>query len=288
MPYDEYGEYEEDCGSPHPVDPENYDACNAVLKHTWSRYGERRYCTGLAISNFGGEANYEHPEFCKHHQQRKELMKQHEDNLKTGAHAKSHEHQFQHLPPHKKLMANDLYRSLISESSYDFDTEMVEMEVSVADSDFAGPEIDTLVLDHPIPTDHEIRGKALWFAALDFIAIESIKQEQFRVAAEETHRGRDLAIGERTKIVTVTDDGREVTDTDEHHLNLPLSRLQSDYSEHMEFGGVSSDTEDDAASVGNREWVARISAEPSPQPEADTGESPPVAELDVPDEDSGG
>lgn len=275
---DEYGQYQSDAGSPHPVDPDTYDACNAVLKYTWSRYGERRYCTGLAVSNFtkhGVETDYEHDDFCKHHQSRAELMKQHEDSLKTGAHAKSHEHLFQHMEPHKQLLANDLYRSLVEESTYDFDMEVVELEADASDSEFGGGAVDTIILDHPVPNDHEMRATALWFAALDFMTMESIKAEQFRVSAEETYEGRDLAVGERVKTITVTDNGEEIEDTDEHHLNLSLSRIQKDYDRHLEFGGVEDVSDDD--SVSEREWVIDVvGSEPAPQPETTSGDSSPL------------
>lgn len=284
---DDHGEYNPDAGSPHPVDPGNvsYEPCNAVLKYTFERYGERRYCTGMAVSNFGDEANYDVPQFCKHHQARAELMKLHEDNFKTGAYAKSHEHKFQYMPPHKKLLANDIYKSLLGESTYDFDEEVVELEVDVSDHDFA-PDADTLVLDHPVPTEHEVRGKALWHAALDFITMESIKEEQFRVAAEERHQGRALAIGETTTVVTVTDDGREITDTDEHHLNLPLSRITKHYKEHMKFGGVEYDTDDNQSAMGAREWAVVVEPdEPEPVPEADADGGSPLADVSVPKPD---
>lgn len=282
---DEHGEYDPDAGSPHPVEEEdvNYTPCNAVLKYTFERYGERRYCTGMAVSNFGDAANYEHGQFCKHHQVRAEIMKQHEENFKTGAYAKSHQHTFQRLPPHKQLMANDLYKSLLTESTYDFQPDEMELEVDVSGSDFA-PDADTLVLDHPVPTEHEIRGKALWHASLDFITMESIKQEQFRVSAEETYEGRELAVGETISVVTVTEDGREVTDTDEHHLNLPLSRITKHYKEHMKFGGVKYDTDDDQSTMGQREWVAVVEPdEPEPAPETMSSDTPPVEEIDVKD-----
>lgn len=279
---DEHGEYHPDAGSPHPVDPEDlsYTPCNAVLKYTFERYGERRYCTGMAESNFKDDGS----QFCKHHKSREALMKQHEDNFKTGAYAKSHEHKFQYMPPHKKLLANDLYKSLLDESTYDFEAENVELDVDVADTDFA-PDADTLVLDHPIPQEHEVRGKALWHAALDFMTMESIREEQFRVAAQESHEGRELAVGERVKTVTVTDEGREIEDTDEHHLNLPLSRLQKDYESHMAFGGVQYDSDGASDDMGAREWVAVVEPEdePAPEPETTTDEQSPLADIEPPE-----
>lgn len=286
---DEHGTYKTDAGSTHPVDPEevNYVPCNAVLRHTWDRYGERRYCTAMAVATFGGDANYEHPEFCKNHQDRAALMKQHEEEFTTGAYAKSHEHKFQHMPAFKQLLANDLYKSLLNESEYaeEWEAEEVELEIDVSDSDFA-PDADEIVLDHPIPTEHRIRGKALWHAALDFVTMESIREEQFRVAAEESHEGRDLAVGERIEVITVTDDGQPIEDTAEHHLNLPLSRIQKDYERHLAFGGVHVEEEGESADMSGREWVIEVQPddEEEMQPEAKKGDSSPLEDIEVPDE----
>jgi hypothetical protein len=280
---DEHGEYNTDAGSTYPVEADKvgYEPCNAVLKYTWDRYGERRYCTGMASSNFQEDGS----QFCKHHRSREELMKQHEKQLTTGAHASSHEHTFQYMPLHKQLIANDLFKSLLSESTYDFDTNNVSFEVAADDSDIVADEVDTVVIDHPVPQEYQQRGKALWFAALDFVTMESIREEQFRVAAEEDHEGRSLAIGETTQVVSVTDDGQEITDTAEHHLNLPLSRIQKDYKEHMKFGGVEYDADDDSGSMTSREWVAVVEPdETDPQPEAIEGDTTPMADIDMPDD----
>lgn len=287
---DEHGEYKEDAGSPHPVerDEVGYDPCNAVLKYTWKRYGERRYCTGMAVSNFSKHDNvdtdYEHPDFCKHHQSRAALMKQHEEQFKTGAHAKSHEHIFQHLPPHKQIIANDLYKSLVGESVYEFEPETVELEIDVRDKDFGGPEVDWIVMDHPVATNKQTRCKALWFAALDFMTVESIKEEQFRVSAEEEYEGRTLAIGERTTYISGENGPIEVTD--EHHLNLPLSRIQKDYERHMKFGGVEYESDGEDLSMDMRDFVLEVEPdEEEMQPESKSSDSSPITDIEPPDED---
>lgn len=290
MPTDEHGDYREDQGSPHPIDPDDvdYQPCNAVLRHTWERYGERRYCPSMAVGTFEAndtETNYEHPEFCRHHQSRATLMKRHAEDFKTGAHAKSHEHIFQNLPPHKQVLANDLYRSLLEESEYsdEWEEETVEIEIDVSEHEFA-PDVDTLVLDQPVPTNHEIRGKALWFAAIDFITMESIREEQMRVAANKEFEGRSLAIGEDVTVVTVTDDGNVIEDTDEHDLNLALSRIQKDYSEHLAFGGVAVEGEGQATDMGVREWFLEVEPdEPEVQPEAKQVEGSGLEDIEIPD-----
>lgn len=281
--HDEHGEYETDAGSPHPVEAEDvgYEPCNAVLKYTFERYGERRYCTAMAEENFKEDGS----QFCKHHKSREALMKQQAEAFKHGAYAKSHKHKFQHLPPHKQIMANELYKDLMSESRYEFESDEVEINIDVSDADFA-PDADTLVMSHPLPTEHEMRGKALWFAALDFVTMESIREEQFRVAAEETGPdGEPLAVGERTTVVTVTEQGREITDKDEHHLNLPLSRLQKDYERHLKFGGVDTDPEGESAvSIDSRDWVVELSEIDEPAPEADKSDGTKTASDITPDE----
>lgn len=285
---DEHGEYDPDAGSPHPIDPDDvaYEPCNAVLKYTFERYGERRYCSGMAVSNFtkhGVETDYEHPEYCKHHQSRAALMKASADRFKTGAHAKSHGNVFRHIEPHKQIVANDLYRSLMEESSYDFEAETKKLEIDVGDVDFA-PDYDTLVMDHGIATQHEKRAKALWFAALDFVVMENIREEQFRIAAEEEHEGRSLVVGESLTYVASDEEVRE--DTTEHHLNIELDRIRRNYKEHLKFGGVQVDGETDSTVGADREWVAVLeSPEPSPESkDASNVEGDTVAEIDVPDE----
>lgn len=247
---DEYGEYPVDAGSPHPVDPDHYIACNATLRHTWSRYGERRYCTAMAVENFKPD---EGSQFCRQHKGREHIMKVHEDNFKTGATVKNHDRIFKLMEPSKKIAANDLYKSLLTASTYDFDTEEAQLESDISDDEFGGEDADTLVLDHPVPTKHEIRCKALWFVALDFMVMENIREQQFKTAVED-----GVAVGERMSTVAVTDDGREIEDVDEHHLNLALSRIQKDYEEHLEFGGVPIEGGSDDGGMTEREWVIEV------------------------------
>jgi hypothetical protein len=275
---DEHGEYDTDAGSKEPVTEEEmgYIPCNAVLKFTFERYGERRYCTAMAEENFIEDGST----FCKNHKGRENLMERHADQMKTGAYSKSHSHAFQNMEPHEAVLANDMYKSLLEESKYSWDEEVVELRVDASNSDFGGPEVDTIVMDHPVPTnEHKIRAKALWFAALDFVIMENIREEQFRVAMEE-----DLAVGE-AEYEKETESGRIIKVKDEHHLNLPLSRIQKDYKEHMKFGGVAMDDDSEQASMGAREWVVKVEPdEETPAPEAQRHDTSPLDELEVPDD----
>lgn len=276
---DEHGEFSLTTGSPHPVtaDELQYEPCNCVLKFTFKRYGERRYCTGMAGSNFGLDFDT-----CKHHKCRrhKDFMKSQAEKFVHGAFAQSHESLYQFMAPHKRLIANELYKSLLSQSKFEFNEELIDLEVNVSDTSFGG-ENDTLVMKHPIPNDHKIQCKALWFAALDFISMESMREEQFREAAESENVD---AVGERWTVVAAGEDG-PVYDKDEHHLNLPLSRLQKDYRRHLEFGGVLTEEDDTMMGGGQREYVLEVVPdETDVAPEAKRTESSPVMDIAPDDE----
>lgn len=251
-------------------DDYNYDPCGAVLDCSYERYGEKRYCEAMAVGNFDTDKEYENDNLCKKHQGRNELMEQQEKNAKHLAFVKSYENIFQYLSAHKQLFAVETFKSLAEESKYEFEPETEYLEGDSSDSDLFGG--DTFQMEFPVPTEHVSRAKALWFAALDYVRIENILEEQFRVAAEETGPdGEPLTVGERTTIVTVTENGQEIEDKDEHHLNLPLSRIQKDYERHLEVGGVSHDGEDEVSSGEAREWI--VSVEDTQSDDRDTSDS---------------
>lgn len=279
---DEWGEYRLDAGSTEPVSEEEvgYEPCNAVLKFTYSRYGEKRYCTGMSVGNFGDDANYEFPQFCKHHQSRHFLKEQQAENFEHGAYVRAYADLFDYLPPHKQVMAVDLYKSLLSESVYDFDPEPVVRHIDTTETFGKGS---TVHVDVPVATEHRVRASALYFAALDFIKIQNITEEQFRVAFEETGpRGESLTVGE-DRFERETESGETVEIKDEHHLNLPLSRIQKDYERHMKFGGVPLEGEADDLTIsgGGGDWVLEIE-EPEPETAAD---DTPLDEIEVPPDD---
>lgn len=225
---DDHGEFKLSRGSPHPVEEEDvgYPPCNCVVKFTFERYDERRFCTGPAI---GGPT-------CKHHRGRAAdgFLNRPNDLMKTGATAKSHKNVFRYMEPHEKVMANDLYKSLVELSAYDFEMENHELEVSDGDDG-------TMILNHPIPTEKSIKCKALWYAALDFVTMELMRKERFRTAFEQSRDAsvdsEEIVPGERWQVVASGEQGA-VSDKDEHHLNLALSRMQKDYEKELTFGGV--------------------------------------------------
>lgn len=272
------GEFDLDAGSKTKPDPNDYkyEPCGFVLRSTYDRYNEQRFCEGMARSNFGLDQ-----EACKHHVSRTTdgWVQNKADRFTSGAHAKSKANVFRYMQPHEQIVTNDLYQSLVEESVYDFATEIEHLTIDVEGEDFGGS-ADELLMDHPIPTNHETRCKALWYAALDFISMQSIRKEQFREVLEDENVD---AIGERWQVVASGEQGA-VYDKDEHHLNLPLSRLQKDYKQHLKFGGVTVDPTADMEQneMSERDWVLEVhpgddADDPAPETETNFG-TPPIEE----------
>lgn len=272
---DSHGEFSLDTGSPYPLleDDVDYIPCNAVVKYTFERYGEKRYCTQAAQTNFEGDTipEGEAASTCRLHKVQQNFTDIHMDNIKSGAFAKSYEHVFQYLPPHKKVLAIAFLDDLFSESIYDFDQDAVEYTIDTTDAGWI--EQEETEVEFPVPTEHVTRGQSLWYAAVMFVQMQDIKEEQFRVAAEETYEGRPLAIGETTTYISGENGPVEVVD--EHHLNLPLSRIMKDYDEHLKFGGVEVDDEEET-SVKPTEYVLEMDI---PDPHTAAGQNlTPIAE----------
>jgi hypothetical protein len=265
---DDHGEFRLDGGSPTPNDSSDlaYEPCNAILRHYESRYGERRFCKAMSGSNFGQDYDT-----CRRHKNQEALLEHRDNNFSTGAHAANHRNKFKFMDPAKKVITNDLYRSLVEQSAFDFDMQFVELQVDVSDDQFGG-DTELMVLEHPVPRTNEIRCKALWHAAIDFTVMDLMRDKQFQDAFDD-----GTVVGEREQVVAVTDDGQVIEDEEEHHLNLPISRIQKDYKEHLQFGGVAHDVpdslEDDGAMTS--EWHVEI----TPQ-ESDDSQS--ASSLDLP------
>ena len=259
---DRYGEFKLTTGTPEVPDDEdyNYKPCKAVLKFTHQRYGEVRYCTGMAASNFGQESDR-----CKHHKGRDNLMELHRDSYETGAFVHSYVVMFDKMEPHKRIVCINMFRDFLEQSIYDFEVEEVLEMIDTSSVDWT--EQDEVTMQFPVPTINTNRAKYLWVATLEWIKAENIEEQLFADAMDD-----GTGVGEREVVVTVTEDGYEITDMDEHHLNLPLSRVIKDHKNLLEMGGVDITTSDgDSVTVTEREWVVDLD---KPKPEADPGTDP--------------
>ena len=267
---DRYGEFRFNAGASEPKtrDELGYTPCNAVLKYTLMRYGERRYCTGMATSNFSDVTDKE-SDRCKHHRGRDNIMDLHEDNTKVGAFARSYTSMYGRLSAHEQVIAIEMFRNLLDESRYDFEQDEVDEVIE----DAHWMEDDTAVVDFPVPTEHVTRGKYLWIAAIQTLQMEGIQEQIFEDAISEGN-----APGEREVVVTVTDSGDVITDMDEHHLNLPISRMIKDHKNLLRMGGVDIEPDTTENITMKREW--HIGMDSPPKPEADRGDDPLAENID--------
>lgn len=273
---DEYGEYNPHSGSQSSTE----GRCNAVLKHTEERYGEKRFCAALPQSCFGGEAK--DSDYCKNHVSREKIVKQQYDSFKTGAFVQSYIHLFDKLGAAKQIVALELFESLLTESQYEFEPTLVEYDIDSSEAEFVLE--DTVTVDIPVPQTKKVRGQSLWYAALSFIKVQNINEQLFADALDN-----GTGVSERETVVAITEDGRQITEMEEHHLNLPLSRIEKDYKEHLKLGGVdmSSDDDNDVISVDNREWTLSVMPDEEGDDTADdlnTVEDDPVP-LELPSDE---
>jgi len=244
---DAHGEYHLSRGHQDP-DGEYSDRCNAVLEDSYQRYGEARYCGQYPLNN---------QEFCWTHRGRRQISAQNvNERVKHAAQVEGYRRFLNRLPPYKKVIAITTFKSLREDSVFDFDdgnaTEHV-VEVNTSEADWT--EQDVVEIDIPLgSTDRQAREKALLAAACELMKIESMNEQLFHDAFDPDKEG---GVGEREVTLTVTDSGVEITQMEEHHLNLPLSRCSSDFENYLEFGGVGVEDEDDI-SAEVRDWEVTL------------------------------
>lgn len=234
-PYDNnYRRYNPYQGSQSPTD----GRCNAVLDNWEKRYGEPRYCMRLPRKAFDCD---DPSDFCHVHRGHEQLMERAKELFTHGLFSKSIKHVFEYLTPWQQLSVLGWYDSYVEESHYDFDETYEEHSIDFSEYDDDLPlEIESMLDDGtlsifvPIPQSHENRAYALYRAAV--MDMKSGLAERAILSMQDGERAM-----ERETVVSVTDDGQKITDLEEHHLNLPLSRLDKDRKELLAFGGVSVD-----------------------------------------------
>lgn len=250
--------------------------CNAVLTNYDERYGERRFCTQLPASQFGGDS-----EFCHNHRGRATAKRAKDLLGETTVHAKSILHEFDRLRPIKKVLALALYDSLTAQSMYDFEVDVQEIEISFADdrrehpippdiepllepSDDGDDDGPWLSIGIPVPNDHAYRCFCLAQAAFDEIKRVKINE----TIAEDGLLGESIAASGTAESGHIVD---TVTEEIEHPLNLAYSRLTKDRKEDLKIGGVLVDDESDVEVTvdGAEDLIMDV----DPLPETTTTES---------------
>jgi hypothetical protein len=228
------------------------DRCNALLDAWEDRYGEARYCMRLPVNRFvdGGS------KYCKVHKSREDLMERARDVFKHGLYSKTIKHVFGKLSPWQQLVCLGFYDSYVGESHYDYESELHDFTIdfSVLDDDVLDGlplevqlqlgEDEQMDIGVPIPTTHEVRAFALFRAAVKDMQVTLADSEMLPQVDE------DDAAMEREMIVGVEQDEegnveQVHTQPDEHHLALPVSRVDKDREELLRFGGVPVDSDAD-------------------------------------------
>jgi hypothetical protein len=222
--------------------------CSAVLTNWDDRYGEPRYCMGLPAKKFPGSDS----DFCHNHKHRETneaLMERARDAFTHGLFSKSIKHVFDKLPPWQQLSALGRYDAYIAESQYSFDAELQDHTIDFSDFDGTLPieiaaecDDEEVTVGVPIPSEYENRAYALYR-----VAISDVKSG---LAERSILDSTDAGAMETERVIDVDPEtGRQVTDIEEHHLNLSLSRLDKDRKELLSFGGVTVDADDDGVNL---------------------------------------
>ncbi len=220
--------------------------CGAPLSAWSDRYGEVRYCTALPESTFVDDGS----DYCRNHKQREGLMKRASELLEYGLYSTVITNVFEQLAGWQKVLVLGFYDSYLQESTIDFDEQIVGYDVtldgdewsmpidvpeSTVDSDDDGNDVVEVGL--PVPSKHGVRAYALYRAA--------IKDVQVTLAETAVMPDDEDGTTALETSTLVESDGEFRTTFEEHHLNLPIDRVDRSRSELLEFGGVPIESDDD-------------------------------------------
>jgi hypothetical protein len=226
---------------PHP-DDYSYTPCGHVLKFTYERYGQTRYCTGMAGTNFGQDFTT-----CKHHKARMALIERADELFEHGHFAYNYINFAKRLSAEKFIFAMELMGGLLEQSTYDFETEIHYRTIDTEDSDVISEDAVDIGIPIPTETTYSLQASELLQAALSEVEMNNMREIVFRDGVEKTTTEQ------------ATDMEGHFTDTiegtAEHHLHLPISRLSSDIRDHLETGGVVMDDEDDGVTFQQRNYT---------------------------------
>jgi hypothetical protein len=238
-PYDPFG------GNLEPITREELGACNAPMQDWRNRYPEVRFC-GRPTNMKGGEYDY-----CSLHKGRKEVTQTAEEAVQTGLYVQSVDHLYEKLSPWKKLIGWGTFESLMGESAHTFAPEYEERTLDFSDEPFQPDGVDddgVFEVKFGYPTDHVQRALALYVAAMKTVTMITVQPKvmhEDREAGEGMMEERGVQHAQLTAPPSEHDSSPQQFETiegwEEHHLNLPLSRVISDQPKLLEMGGVSTD-----------------------------------------------
>jgi hypothetical protein len=256
---DEHGEFILDPlrGSDEPVE----GRCGAVCKFTMERYGQTRYCTAMPESTFVDNGS----EFCRNHKSREALMERAYELFEHGYFAQNYVNFAQKLDAAKFLFAVEMVGGLFEMSTHEFELHEERRNIDTSNSNLINE--DSVAVDLPLPTQKTLAFQAneLWTAALKEVMTQNMQEAIF-------------TDGMATETISQTADMEgKITDTKtesvEHHLHLPLSRVAKDIKNHLENGGVTIDDDDGAGvTFEQREYTLNVGPEDNDAEVDDVGE----------------
>jgi hypothetical protein len=181
-----------------------------------------------------------------------DLMKRHKDLYEHGGFATSHVHVLDKVSVDKQAFIIDLYDDLLDRAVFDYDVEYVPVELDTSSVEYIPH--DELTRQFPVPNSKLLEASRLFMAACDTIRMLDMQS----IVLDNGPEGSTLAAHGTAESGTIVD---TIEEKREHHLNLPLSRLTKDHTEHLEIGGVIADEDDTDVAVDNRSWTLHYGAD---------------------------
>jgi hypothetical protein len=247
-------------GSEEPRD----DRCGWTMTSTMERYGQMRYCTAMPESTFLGDKG---SDYCRHHKQADALMEQAEELYKHGYFSTNFVNFAEKLEADKFLFAVEMFGGLLEMSNHDFEVTEEERTIDSTESNMIAEDAVDVAL--PIPTNDMLMMQAneLWTAALKEVMTQNMNEAIFQEGMEK----QSVAASEGME-GQITD---TITEPEEHHLHLPLSRVAKDIKNHLENGGIVMD-DDDGGVVTFQKNDYTLDVSPS---ESDTDDAESLSET---------
>lgn len=257
---------------PTPTSKNGSEKCNVPVSGYRERYPNARYCSAGVVK--GSDA-------CKAHQHRRNMAKTAEEHLQTGFFSSSIDHLFANLDPMKKMFAWGTFESLMGMSNYEFAPEYRTRQLDFSNSDIQPDHINddgTLDVDFAYPTQYLHPALALYQAACQEMKILSVQpllmKEDEKSGPMERHTVQQAQLTSPTES-DPSQHFEKIEGLEEHHLNLPLSRVIKDQKRLLKLGGVEVDPSSESNSDQNfveGDVVLEIDAE-SEIPGVDAGKS---------------
>jgi len=174
--------------------------------------------------------------FCKRHKSHEALMERAHELFKHGHFAANYVNFVDKLSSVKFLFAVEMMGGLMEMSEHDFDVEHQTRTIDTSDTTLIEEGAVDVELPIPSNTSLSLQANELWHATLAEIEMDNMREVVF----EDNHQ-RESTVATSDMEGTITD---TLTEADEHHLHLPLSRLGNEIKKHLENGGVRLDDDD--------------------------------------------